>query len=103
MIPHPLSSRARDEIRSISSTCAEEIARLVCDSEANEYLVKRIPGAAEYFKAANNYFSDRTLFGSSYPTRPIDGLVRAYREWDWAPEKVPKVMGENAKRLMRLK
>lgn len=70
---------------------------------ADEYLVKQIPGAADYFKAANNYFPERTLFGSSYPTRPIDGMVRAYLEWDWAPETVPKVMGENAKRLMRLK
>jgi uncharacterized protein len=70
---------------------------------ADEYLVKQIPGAADYFKAANNYFADRTLFGSSYPTRPIDGMVRAYLGWDWASETVPKVMGENAKRLMRFK
>ncbi len=70
---------------------------------ADEYLVRQIPGAGEYFKAANNYFPDRTLFGSSYPTRPIDGMVRAYLEWDWAAETKPKVMGENALRLMKLK
>jgi predicted TIM-barrel fold metal-dependent hydrolase len=70
---------------------------------ADEYLVKQIPGASEYFKAANNYLPDRTLFGSSYPTRPIDGMVRAYLEWDWSAATRPKVMRENALRLMRLK
>jgi predicted TIM-barrel fold metal-dependent hydrolase len=69
---------------------------------ADEYLVQQIPGAGEYFKAANNYFSDRTVFGSSYPSRPIDQMVNAYMAWEWSEAVVPKIMRENALRLMRM-
>jgi uncharacterized protein len=70
---------------------------------ADEYLVKTINGAEEYFKAANNYFQDRTVFGSSYPSRPIDELVRAYADWDWSESMKPKLFRENALRLMDMK
>lgn len=69
---------------------------------ADEYLVKQIPGAHEYFKAANNYFSDRTVFGSSYPSRPIDEMVNAYLAWSWTDGVIPNVMRHNALRLMRM-
>jgi predicted TIM-barrel fold metal-dependent hydrolase len=69
---------------------------------ADEYLVTSIPGADEYFKAANNYFQDRTVFGSSYPSRPIDALVNAYLEWDWHESVKPRLFRENALRLMQL-
>lgn len=67
---------------------------------ADEYLVKTIPGAHEYFKAANNYFQDRTVFGSSYPSRPINELVNAYAAWDWDEAVKPKLFRQNGLRLM---
>ena len=36
VIPHPLSNRTRDAVRSISFTCAEEIARLACNVDADD-------------------------------------------------------------------
>jgi predicted TIM-barrel fold metal-dependent hydrolase len=69
---------------------------------ADEYLVQQIPGAREYFKAANSYFSDRTVFGSSYPSRPVSEMVEAYLAWDWVDGVIAKVMRHNALRLMRM-
>ena len=69
----------------------------------DQYLIPEIPGAQEYARAANNYFQDRTLFGSSYPSRPISDLVRAYLDWDWTAAVKPRLMRENALRLMGMK
>ncbi len=68
----------------------------------DQYLIEQIPGADEYVKAANNYFADRTLFGSAYPAKPLPEMVAAYRRWPWAPGVQNKVLGENALRLMRM-
>jgi predicted TIM-barrel fold metal-dependent hydrolase len=68
----------------------------------DQYMIKMVPAAQEYVKAANHYFSDRTLFGTSYPSKPLDAMVRAYSEWDWAPGLREKVLHANARRLMRI-
>lgn len=68
----------------------------------DQYMIKRVPGAQEYVKAANNYFADRTLFGTSYPSKPLGAMVRCYDEWDWEPGVREKVLSANARRLMRL-
>ncbi|MCW5602946.1 MAG: amidohydrolase family protein [Burkholderiales bacterium] len=69
----------------------------------DEYLGQRIPGAAEYVKAAKNYFMDRTVFGSCYPSRPYPEIVKEYLDWDWSEAMKPRLMRENALRLMRMK
>jgi len=66
------------------------------------YLVKRIPMAQEFMKAANTFCSDRSVFGTAYPARPHRELVDAYEEWDWAPGVLQKVLRENALRLMKM-
>lgn len=68
----------------------------------DQYLIEQIGGADEYVKAANNYFADRTLFGSAYPAKPLPHMVNAYRKWPWNEGVEAKVMGQNARRLMRL-
>jgi predicted TIM-barrel fold metal-dependent hydrolase len=68
----------------------------------DQYMVKNIPGAEEFVKAANNYFQDRTLFGTAYPSRPHLEMVQAYYEWGWAEGVRQKVMYENALRLMNM-
>ena len=68
----------------------------------DQYMIKMVPGAQEYVKAANHYFQDRTLFGTSYPSKPLAPMVRAYTEWTWLPDVREKVLHRNARRLMRI-
>ena len=62
----------------------------------DQYMIEQIPGADEYVKAANNYFADRTLFGTAYPAKPLAEMVTAYRRWPWGPGVQEKVLGTNA-------
>ncbi|MHA6732250.1 amidohydrolase family protein [Devosia sp. A369] len=66
------------------------------------YMTDLFPGAQEYAKAVRNYLSDRTVFGSNYPTKPFTPMIEAYRRWDWPEATFNKVMGDNARRLLRL-
>jgi len=68
----------------------------------DQYLIKQIPGALEYVTAANNYFEERTLFGSSYPSKPLAEMVQEYQGWNWKPGVLDGVFGKNALRLMRI-
>jgi hypothetical protein len=68
----------------------------------DQYMITRVPGAQEYVKAANNYFPDRTLFGTSYPSKPLGAMVQSYDEWAWEPGVRDKILGTNARRLLRL-
>ena len=68
----------------------------------DQYMIKMVPSAQEYVKAANHYFQDRTLFGTSYPSKPLKAMVAAYSEWDWFDGVREKVLHQNARRLMRL-
>jgi len=68
----------------------------------DQYMIKMVPAAQEYVRAANHYFPDRALFGTSYPSKPLAPMVRAYGEWEWAPGVREKVFHENARRLMRM-
>lgn len=69
---------------------------------ADEYMVPQVPFAHEYVRGANTYFADRTLFGSAYPSRPLRETVESYKEWDWKPGVLEKVLFKNARRLMKL-
>ena len=78
---------------------------LVCPNvwlSPDQYMIKMVPAAHEYVKAANNYFQDRTLFGTSYPSKPLAPMVAAYSDWDWSSGVREKVLHENARRLMRM-
>jgi predicted TIM-barrel fold metal-dependent hydrolase len=68
----------------------------------DQYLIQAIPGAQEYVAAANNYFQDRMLFGTAYPSKPLLPMVKCYREWDWAPGVLDQVFSSNALRLMKM-
>jgi len=67
------------------------------------YMSPEIPGSTEYFKLANNYLPDRSLFGSNSPSKPLPQMIAAYRSWPWRPGVIDRVLSENALRLMRLK
>lgn len=66
----------------------------------DQYMVRRLPGAGEYIKAANNYFQDRTLFGTAYPSRPHAQMVADYKELGFDRAVLEKVLSTNALRLM---
>lgn len=61
-----------------------------------------MPFAHEYVRAANLYLSDRTLFGTGYPSRGHVESVRAFDAWPFAPGVKQKVMHDNAARLLGL-
>jgi predicted TIM-barrel fold metal-dependent hydrolase len=62
----------------------------------------RMPGWEEYVKAADTFLSDRMLYASSFPFCP----VRDYKQWfetlPIRPGNLEKVMGANARRLLKL-
>jgi predicted TIM-barrel fold metal-dependent hydrolase len=60
------------------------------------------PGADDYIKAANMYLSDRTLFGTAYPTRPLVESVQAFDQWSFSPGVRERILHKNAEILMRL-
>ena len=69
----------------------------------DQYLVPTLPGARDYAKAAVEYFSDRTVFGTAYPFKPLPQMVGAYRSWAWPEEVERNVLGGNALRRMNMK
>jgi len=66
------------------------------------YLIPQMPGASEYAVAANNFIQDRTLFGTNYPAKPFRQMIDAYSGWGWRPGVLSKVLGGNARRLLRM-
>lgn len=76
---------------------------------ANVYLspdmylnVPNMPGSLEYVRAANYYLSDRLLFGTAYPARPIVESVEHFHQLPLDPEVKPKILGLNALKLFGL-
>jgi predicted TIM-barrel fold metal-dependent hydrolase len=68
----------------------------------DQYMIRRLPGAEEYAKAVRNYFQDRTVFGTAYPSRPHDQMVKEYQQLGFSDAVYRKVMSENALRLMKM-
>lgn len=61
-----------------------------------------MPGARTYVDAANCFLEDRMLFGTAYPTRPLDECVRDFLAMGWSRPIVDKILYENAARLLGL-
>jgi predicted TIM-barrel fold metal-dependent hydrolase len=68
----------------------------------DQYMVKRLPGAEEYARAVNNYFQDRAVFGTAYPSRPHGKMIEEYKELGFSSEVFEKMMSKNALRLMKM-
>jgi len=68
----------------------------------DQYMVRRLPGADEYVKAIKNYFRDRTVFGTAYPSRPHGKMVKEYNEFEFDQLTLEKIMFKNALRLMKM-
>ncbi|MEO7135711.1 MAG: amidohydrolase family protein [Vicinamibacterales bacterium] len=61
-----------------------------------------MPGARTYVDGANCFLEDRMLFGTAYPTRPLDECVRDFLGMAWNPAIVDKILYTNAARLLKL-
>ena len=62
----------------------------------------RMPGWEEYVKAANGFLSDRMLYASSFPFCPVLGYKQWFEQLPISADNLRKVMGGNAKRLLKL-
>ncbi|MGE0799381.1 MAG: amidohydrolase family protein [Lautropia sp.] len=58
------------------------------------------PGAEEFIKAARFFLTDRLLFGTAYPSRPLKESVDTFRQWDLDPVLSRKILHDNAARLL---
>jgi uncharacterized protein len=68
----------------------------------DQYMVQRLPGAGEYVKAIKNYFPDRAVFGTAYPSRPHGKMVEEYNELGFDRNTLENIMFKNALRLMKM-
>ncbi len=62
----------------------------------------RMPGWEEYVKAADSFLSDRMLYASSFPFCPVQGYKEWFEKLPIRAENLSKVMGGNARRLLKL-
>ncbi|MBI4505697.1 MAG: amidohydrolase family protein [Chloroflexi bacterium] len=60
----------------------------------------RCPGVPDFVRAANTFLADRFLFGSAYPSCPLKPLLDYYAELPIDDHVRPKIMHENAARLL---
>ena len=60
------------------------------------------PGAHEYINAARFFMSDRLLWGTAYPSRPLKESVEAFLQWNLPDELRDKILYHNAARLLGL-
>ncbi len=70
---------------------------LVLDS----YMVN-VPGVQDYVTAANYYLQDRAMFGTSYPYLPLKPTLEIFTSLPFRKEVLPKLLYENAARLLRI-
>lgn len=64
------------------------------------YLNTRAPGTDEYVAAANATISDRILYGSAYPIRPLKQSLDTFRTLSLTDEAMENALWRNAARLL---
>jgi predicted TIM-barrel fold metal-dependent hydrolase len=57
------------------------------------------PGAQDWVEAANHFLSDRILYASSYPVRPLGQSLAEFRRFSYKPEVLENLLGGNAATL----
>ena len=60
-------------------------------------------GAQDWVNAANHYLSDRMLYASSYPVRPLKQSLEEFGRFHYEPEVLENIMYKNAASLFGLK
>lgn len=62
--------------------------------------VPDMPGADDYVRAANGYLSQRMLYSSCYPSRPLGQALEDFRNLAISPEAQASLLSHNAARLL---
>ena len=58
-----------------------------------------VAGAQDWVNAANHYLSDRMLYASSYPVRPLKQSVDEFKRFSYEQEVLENLMAKNAAEL----
>jgi predicted TIM-barrel fold metal-dependent hydrolase len=64
--------------------------------------IPNMPGATHYVEAANYYLSDRLIYASSYPVRPLKESIEEFKSRPINDEAKEKALYKNAARLLKL-
>jgi len=57
------------------------------------------PGAQDWVEAANHFLSDRILYASSYPVRPLSQSLAEFQRFSYKPEVLENLLAGNAATL----
>jgi predicted TIM-barrel fold metal-dependent hydrolase len=57
------------------------------------------PGAHDWVDAANHYLSDRMLYASSYPVRPLKQSLKEFKRFPYNPDTLDNLLANNAANL----
>jgi hypothetical protein len=60
------------------------------------------PGAQDWVEAANHFLSDRILYASSYPVRPLRQSLDEFRRFSYKPAVLENLLAGNASALFGL-
>ncbi len=63
---------------------------------------KGMPFSKDYVDGANMFLEDRTLFGTAYPTKDLQEGVRDFLELGYREDIIPKILWENAAKLLNV-
>jgi len=61
------------------------------------------PGAQDWVNAANHFLSDRILYASSYPVRPIGQSLDEFKRFSYSPGVLDDLLYQNAATLFGLR
>ena len=59
-------------------------------------------GAQDWVDAANHYLSDRMLYASSYPVRPLKQSVKEFGRFSYEPGVLENLLARNAAELFEM-
>jgi uncharacterized protein len=62
--------------------------------------IPNMPGALHYVEAANYYLSDRMLYASAYPVRPLASSIDEFTALPFDEDVLPRALYDNACRLL---
>jgi predicted TIM-barrel fold metal-dependent hydrolase len=66
------------------------------------HFIPGFAGAQDWVDAANHYLSDRMLYASSYPVRPLKQSLEEFRRFSYKPDVLDNLLAKNAAHLFSI-
>jgi uncharacterized protein len=85
----------------VQAVCAVALARPNVYVSPDQGMMNTV-GTSDYVAAINTFMADQFVFASSFPTGPLVEMVEIYEQLDIRDDVRPKIMYENAVRLLGL-